>query len=90
MEERWLRWREARAKAWFLTEYVCWEGSGGSVFLGGVGVETLRSFSRSAGLTTQLTAEGTALLETVFTLTPPPSALPIQHTYASFPTLFSL
>ena len=32
MEERWLRWREARAKAWFLTEYVCWEGSAGSVF----------------------------------------------------------
>lgn len=35
-----------------------------------VGVENLRSFSQSAGLTTQLTAEGTSLLETVFTLTP--------------------
>lgn len=65
--------------------------SGECLFLGvGVGVETLRSFSQSAGLITELTAEGTALLETVFMLTLLPSALPIQHTYASFPTLISL
>ena len=44
---------------------------GKCLFLGvRVGVETLRSFSQSAGLTTQLTAEGTAPLKTVFTLTP--------------------
>lgn len=65
--------------------------SGECLFLGvGMGVETLRSFSQSAGLITQLAAEGTALLEIVFTLPLPPFALPIQHTYASFPTLVSL
>lgn len=65
--------------------------SGECLFLGvGVGVETLRSFSQSAGLITQLTAEGTTLLEIVFTLTLPPFALPIQYMYASFPILVSL
>ena len=65
--------------------------SGECLLLGvGVGVETLRSFSQSAGLITQLTAEGTALLEIVFTLTLPPFALPIQYMYASFPILVSL
>lgn len=45
--------------------------------------EALKSFSQSAGLTTQLFAEGTALLEIVFALTLTPSDLPSQHTFVS-------
>lgn len=63
---------------------MCWEGGGrGVFFFFFFREEALKSFSQSAGLTTQLFAEGIALLEIVFALTLTPSDLPSQHTFVS-------